>query len=230
MKHLGKIVIEFARIAMSSTDWRDKLVRHTTPTGQVNIVKVKSLPTEEQEKYRPFESEYEKKVINLTAQHFSQINDNAKNIANVFETLIKDSDITHSDTIYKNISDVQSKMNYDVNVYTRKLRDDFSELRNKESEKLKTLSSKMPEFQSQINKVKSMDKALLGFNDYKRHHTPIINLHQHIDNTVPSGENSLKLATWKNSDKLIEFFKKWEKITGGVTNANVYLRLLGLIK
>lgn len=229
MKHLGKILEEFVRVAMSSTNWREKLVRHTTPTGQVNTVKVKSLPLEEQEKYRPYDSEYEKKVINLTAQHFSRINDSADDIAKVFGSLIKDSNVSHSETIWKNISDVQSKMNYDVNIYTRKLRDDFSELRNKESEKLKTLSSKTPEFQSQINKVKAMDKALVSFSDYKRHHTPTIDLNCDID-VIPSGDHSLQLATWKNSDNLISAFKNWEKVTDGVTNANVYLRLLGLIK
>lgn len=34
-------------------DWRDKYVWHTTPTGMRNRVMVKSLPPEEQEKYKP---------------------------------------------------------------------------------------------------------------------------------------------------------------------------------
>lgn len=34
-------------------DWRDRYVWHTTPTGMRNRVMVKSLPPEEQEKYKP---------------------------------------------------------------------------------------------------------------------------------------------------------------------------------
>jgi len=34
-------------------DWRDKIVEHETPSGKINRVKIKSLPPEEQERYKP---------------------------------------------------------------------------------------------------------------------------------------------------------------------------------
>jgi RNA polymerase sigma factor (sigma-70 family) len=37
----------------ADTDWMEREVRHVTPTGQIRLVKVKSLPPEEMEKYRP---------------------------------------------------------------------------------------------------------------------------------------------------------------------------------
>lgn len=52
-------ILKEARYFQAS-DWKEKVVEHTTPTGQKRKVKVKSLSPEEQEKYRP----KKKKVLN----------------------------------------------------------------------------------------------------------------------------------------------------------------------
>jgi len=34
-------------------DWKEKTIKHRTPSGQIREIKIKSLPPEEQEKYKP---------------------------------------------------------------------------------------------------------------------------------------------------------------------------------
>jgi len=46
-------------------DWLEKVVEHTTPGGERRKVKVKSLPPEEQAKYKPKKEEGEKKEEDL---------------------------------------------------------------------------------------------------------------------------------------------------------------------
>jgi len=45
----------------NTSDWRQRLVWHRTPTGQRNKVRVKSLPPEEQWKYAPMEIKIKRK-------------------------------------------------------------------------------------------------------------------------------------------------------------------------
>lgn len=46
-------LFSFGKFAAEDDSWLDKVVPHRTPTGQEHHVKVRSLPPEEQEKYRP---------------------------------------------------------------------------------------------------------------------------------------------------------------------------------
>jgi hypothetical protein len=49
---LASLIRGHRKIAATS-DWMERVVRHVTPTGQIHNVKVKSLPPEEMERYRP---------------------------------------------------------------------------------------------------------------------------------------------------------------------------------
>jgi len=52
---IDNILKEARWIKSKSEDWLEKIVEHTTSGGQRTKVKVKSLPPEEQKRYRPKE-------------------------------------------------------------------------------------------------------------------------------------------------------------------------------
>ena len=227
MKHISKIIIEFVKYAMASTNWRERYVEHTTPTGKRNMVKIKSLPLNEQEKYRPIKSDYEQKLLAITSNYFNNIKQNASNISNIFNNVIRETECCDDSIISKYIKDVSDVMNTEVEFFSRKLRQEFEVLRNKESVKLKTIPRSSPEFQQQINKVKQMDIAYLSFLDYKRNHLPEINLQNKIT-ALPQGKKTVKSALVDNKDTLIEAFKQWGEAVRSNNSTNVFSRLLEL--
>lgn len=227
MKHIAKILIEFVKHAMADANWRERYVDHVTPTGQRNRVKIKSLPIEEQEKYRPIKSEYEGKVLAITKKHFDAIKNCAGDISNAFNSIISQSECCDNSIMPKYISDVSDTMNVDIDMFSRKLRQEFESLRNKESSKLRIIPRSSPEFQPQIDKIKDMDEAFLSFLDYKRHNTPHINLQREI-HALPQGKKPVDRVLRNNEDKLSSIFKQWETTLGSSANANVYTRLLNL--
>ena len=103
-----KLVLKEARW-ISAGDWLEKVVEHTTPSGQKRRVKVKSLSPKEQEKYRPKGQPKEKDVLkgdigkkkeqlkNNYTKHFSnQIHKISKMS---FDTFVPETSKTASDTL-----------------------------------------------------------------------------------------------------------------------------------
>lgn len=119
MKHLAQIQAEFLKIAM---DWRDKFVMHTTPSGQRNRVKIKSLTPEEQEKYKPA---YEKidKIIQAGVAGSNLL----KTMTNIAEEMTPAAKATFA----KTLTSIHDALKKDSETYKKMIRNQLMSLREK---------------------------------------------------------------------------------------------------
>lgn len=221
MKHIAKIMIEFAKYALNSCDsdeWWNKLT------------------LEQQEEYLNEHKNTEKRItarnlITYIGKKNAQLKDAEKHIAEVLKDIMQDTNLVDQITLMKNVDDLSFSMQNDVDDITRKMRDLTQSKSNniKEKARLEQAKTKNREkFNQELDRAKLFDELYNKFLFITRR-KPKIDLNTNILDTK-TGHLPLQKAIVKHLDRLQKVIYEWKSATKGISDKKDFIRLLGLSK
>lgn len=222
MKHIATIIVEFVKYAFcKQADWWDELT------------------FEQQEEYINNHENTEKRItakhfISFVGKKYNQLKNAEQNIASVLKSILEDTCLDDQISLMKNIDDMSSSMQDDVDDITRRFRDLTQKKSNsiKESARAEFVKTKNREkFNLELFRAKLFDELYNKFSFVTKRKLKI-DLLSSIADAKNNGNLSLRKAIVKNYYPLQKAISEWKNATKGITNADKkdFVRLLGLSK